>query len=78
MNKMSDSEFELTPEEQKKMEDFAKYLQQWALRAMQKFKQGIIEHRGEPPINPLDEMDEEMFDLIAYKHLYEKQNLERN
>lgn len=64
---------QLTPKELIKAEQFEQYLQSWVKKAEEKFIRGIIEHRGEPPINPEEEIEAEIMDILAYQHLKTKQ-----
>lgn len=63
----------LTPEEIQKLADFGAYLEEWAVACLAKFKKGIIAHRGEAPFDPMTEFDDEVFDMVAYRHLALKQ-----
>jgi len=59
----------LTNEEIERAESFSQYLKEWQKSAMEKFINGIIEHRNEPPIDPEKEIEQEIMDILAYQHL---------
>lgn len=56
----------LTPKEEALIEDFSLYLDGFVVRALEKFKKGIIEHRGEPIEDLDEEIENETIDIIAY------------
>lgn len=65
---------ELTTEELKELKGYSEYLEDWKIRAIAKFKAGIIEHRGEVPAE-LDlekEIEHEVMDITGYNYFKTK------
>lgn len=58
----------LTEEEADRLWGFQTYLREWCRQAEAKFIKGILEHRGEPPMNPRKELEEELMDILAYNY----------